>query len=139
MIKVTDLDIKTSIAQLNQMNSINWSVYFHPENLFHDEKTGRLYYSFENEQVVLDKLKENGTDNRNYLLTRKRYSNLPCKVALVKSSISIELLKNLKTDNNNERFEFEYKSKIYTLNSNINNNKTYELIKQFSSLKELDE
>ena len=36
--------MKTSIGQLNQMNSINWSVYFHPENLFHDEKSGRLYY-----------------------------------------------------------------------------------------------
>ena len=106
---------------------------------FEIEKSFRLYYLFENQQVVLDKLKENVTDNRNYLLIRKRYSNLPCKVALVKSSISIELLKNLKTDNNNERFEFEYKSEIYTLNSNINNNKTYELIKQFSSLKELDE
>ena len=137
---MTRLDTNNDLAQLNQLHSVNWTVYFDPNNLFHHKKSGRLYYLFENKQLILDD--NNQETHHSISRIRKQYSHIPVKGALVKSTIGIDLLKTIKpiedaaqqTKSGNE-YMFEYKSKPYVLNSNTNC-QTYEMIKQFSSCSE---
>lgn len=112
--------------------------------MFYHEKTGRLYYLFENKQVILDIPKKvEKLENQSINVVRKQYSRLPCKIGLVKSSIGIDLLKNLQPiDKSDEealktgnKFKLEYKSKMYILNSS-EKHQVYELIKKFSSCKD---
>lgn len=52
---------------------------------------------------------------------------LPCQVALIKSEISLELLKSMKMvphesgDERKNEYEFEYKSRLHRINSNPEN------------------
>lgn len=106
---------------------------FNPSNLYHNVETGRLYYLIENMGIF------NGSDNDKNSSKRSRiFENLPCKVALVKSEISINLMKNMQTihDKNNDKFvyRFEFKSKFYNLS---NEHKANELVKKFSAFKEI--
>lgn len=135
---VTHLDPKNDLAQLNNLVSVNWAVYFSPHNLYHHARTGRLYYLFEDKQIILDKsINEKEITNESLERARKKYSKLPVKVGLVKSNIALDILKTLEIENseNGSLLKFIYKSAPYVLNSS-KENKIYPLVKQYSSLKD---
>lgn len=162
---MTSLDTNTDLAQLNNLKSINWAVYFDPQNLFHHKISNRLYYLFENKQVLLDvpeKRKQvyssknvffsfnvvwihlDEVQNQAINIIRKKYAKIPCTVGLVKSSLAIDLLKTLipldeKTDleelKAGNKYKLEYKSKSYVLNSR-EDHPIYSVIKKFSMWKE---
>jgi hypothetical protein len=135
---VTHLDPKNDLAQLNNLVSVNWAVYFSPHNLYHHARTGRLYYLFEDKQIILDKsINEKEITNESLERARKKYSKLPVKVGLVKSNIALDILKTLEIENseNGSLLKFIYKSAPYVLNSS-KENKIYPFVKQYSSLKD---
>ena len=136
---MTHLDSNNDLVQLNNLSSVNWSLYFSPHNLYHHARTGRLYYLFDDKQIILDKSKdEENISNVSLERARKKYSKLPVKVGLVKSNIALDILKTLQVTEENSKdgplFKFIYKSTPYVLNSD-RENKIYPLIKQYSSLK----
>ncbi|CAF0718969.1 unnamed protein product [Brachionus calyciflorus] len=125
---VTLLDEANGLIQLNQINSSNWSFRFDPKNLFHNQKNGRLYYLFQGQEIVKhNEMCGNDPRRMNHL------DNLPCRVALVKSEISLRLMEKVQIDNG--ELKFEYKSQVYNLN-NDENSKASEQVSEFSNLKE---
>ncbi|RNA08198.1 hypothetical protein BpHYR1_046589 [Brachionus plicatilis] len=126
---ITSLDEKNGLIQLNQINSSHWSFKFHPANLFHDPTSGRLYYLFEDQELIRQDFScEHHPGRATHL------NNLPCRVALVKSDISIRLMHKI-IDKGEKNFKFEYNSNVYDLN-NDPNSKISQLVKQFSNLKQ---
>jgi hypothetical protein len=130
---VTKLDSKLDMIQINQISSAHWMFYFDPMNLYHNLKTGRLYYYLEKKEIIAN----HSTEKPDKLT---HIDKLPCKLALVKSEISINLMKNLKRTNENDDskedlFNFEYKSQIYNLNSSMKS-KAHELLTLHSQYKE---
>ena len=113
------MDTANDIIQLNNIRSPYWSVRFIPENLLFDTNNGRLYYLFENEGF--NPLEKAAACDANTQLVLKRrgqhFNKLPCKICLVKSSISIRLMENLQEIQTDEQiaYEFEYKGKVYRL------------------------
>lgn len=125
---ITLLDEKNDLIQLNQINSSIWSFKFHPTNLFHNPENGRLYYLFEDKELLRQDFSCQHHPSRGAHL-----DNLPCRVALVKSDISIRLMDKI-IDKGEKNFKFEYKSNIYDLNNDVNS-KISQLVKQFSNFK----
>ena len=134
------LDDKSDRVQINTINSSNWTLGFDPSNLYHNSETGRLYYFLEDTvtEIALNQNQISPDKNANKASrSRRHFETLPCKVALVKSEISINLMKNMEfVKNENDKnfvYRFEFKSKFYDLNSD---HKARELIKKFSAFKE---
>lgn len=126
---ITLLDEKNDLIQLNQINSSHWSFKFHPSNLFHNQENGRLYYLFEDQELIR---KEFSCEHHPSRATH--LDNLPCRVALVKSDISIRLMDKI-VEKSEKNFKFEYKSNIFDLN-NDPNSKISSLVKKFSNFKQ---
>lgn len=127
---VSFLDEKNDLIQLNQINSSHWLFKFDPENLFHNPNNGRLYYLLEDKEIFKqEKLCSN--DPRRL----KHLDNLPCRIALVKSEISIRLMERVHSEDDNKSLKFEYKSKVYNLN-NDQASKASKLITKFSRFEE---
>jgi hypothetical protein len=130
---VTKLDKKLDMIQINQITAAQWMFYFDPMNLYHNLQTGRLYYNFEKKEII--------TNHANEKPTRFTHiDKLPCKLALVKSEISIDLMKTIKrTNEENDKedpvLKFEYKSKVYDLNSS-EKSRAHELLTLHSQFKE---
>jgi hypothetical protein len=132
---VTKLDQKLDMIQINQITAAHWMFHFDPLNLYHNRKSGRLYYYFDKKEIITNYSKEKPVK-----LTH--IDKLPCKLALVKSEISINLMKAIKImneSNQNEEpvFKFEYKSQIFDLNSS-EKSKAHELLTLHSQYKEED-
>ncbi len=126
---ITKLDERNDLVQINNINSAHWLFNFDPKDLFHDQVTGRLYYLFENKQIIkeIEETKE----------TRKRFDHfdkLPCKIALVKSDLSIYLMEKTHFNEDTNAIRFIYKGKSYELNNNTFS-KAFKLLNQFSSMK----
>lgn len=134
---ITQLDEKNDMIHLNQIHSAHWAFHFDPERLFHNIKNERLYYLFEDKEIILSREKENQMEQHDPRRL-KHLDKLPCRIALVKSDISIRLMKKTKIilDKHNNipnkpSYKFEYKSKLYDLNNDLNS-KAYELFQKFS-------
>lgn len=117
---ITKLDENNDMIHLNQINSAHWSFNFDPTRLYHNLRSGRLYYLFEDKEIVDVKRTQVCHDEPGRL---KHLDKLPCRIALVKSDISIRLMQKMhpikRSDGSNsiETFAFEYKSKMYELNN----------------------
>ena len=146
---VTGLDDHNDLIQLNSLKSVNWLVHFSPERLFHNPHTGRLYYDFKDKQIIKNvntsqiqysNNEENNLINNHMAAVNKsrHFDKIPCKISLVKSLISINLLKSMRTIERDGKsiYEFDYKSKKYALNS-TEQNEISETLKRFSSFKDV--
>lgn len=129
---VTHLDEKNDMIRLNQIHSAHWTFHFEPQRLYHNLKTGRLYYLFENKEII-DNKQMCFQDPRRL----KHLDKLPCKAALVKSDLSIRLMEKMhpvkksSEENEIESFLFEYKSNTYELNNN-SSSKASQIINKLS-------
>lgn len=132
---ITHLDEKHDLMQLNQISSIHWSFHFDPLNLYHNKKNEKLYYLFEDKQIIETKQAQACHDDPKRL---KHLDKLPCRIALVKSDICVQLMKKAqillgKKDDKDPLYKFEYKSKFYDLNNDLVKSKADELLKKFSA------
>ena len=140
---VTGLDTRNDLIQLNHLKSAHWLIRFVPDHLYHNPSTGRVYYLFKDKHLAQNNAKptldENG-DEVFYKRKGKHFDRLPCKISLVKSSISLMLLKSMQSREveGKEIYEFEYKSKKHVLNS-TEQKEISEMLEKFSSYKELPE
>lgn len=139
---VTEMDYEKDIMYLNQLKSLNWAFRFDPANLYHNFDTGRLYYLFENERLRIETPETVKQDHsaRAKLNIKHAFDRLPFQIALVKSSISINLLKNVVHDQSSssseKRFQFEYKAKVYEIGSDDSSTHSFNLVKKYSSYKD---
>jgi hypothetical protein len=138
---LTKLDENSDTVQVNQISSARWAFYFDPNNLYHNLSNGRLYYNLESKEVIM-----NHTDGQNGIpsnLKKMTHLNkMPCRLALVKSGISIELMKHVREetgDQEEKKFKFEYKSKVYYLNTDKNSSVHQMLTKNSQYISENDE
>jgi len=137
---VTQLKDKIDLININLINSCYWMFKFNPENLYHNPETGRLYYSLEGMAACG---KKNTAPDHEKIPSRRfdHYNTLPCQLALVKSEISINLLKSMQPDDSTGSkpgaFKFDYKTKSYRINNNPEH-PIGKLVKQFSSFKGTD-
>lgn len=113
---VTQLKESADMLYINQIHqSAHWTFRFDPAQLYHNPQTGRLYYNLENMALV----QPNGKDDRRF----RHVETLPVQVALVKSEISINLLKSMQVmtteedDHSKHIYRFEYKSRVYEIKS----------------------
>jgi hypothetical protein len=111
---VTNLDESNDSVQLNNIKSLSWQCYFDPNYLYYHEPNGRLYYLFRDQQLISFNEKKDKYDK----VKINSFNRLPCKIALVKSSLSEKIMKFATTSNESKQVNFEYKSKKFTLNTN---------------------
>jgi hypothetical protein len=116
---VTHLDENNNMIQLNQIKSAHWLFHFEPELLHYNPNNGRLYYLFENKEII-----RNNNTGKNDPRRLKHLDNMPCAIALVKSDLNIQLMsktrKVTENDSNGKEREvylFEYKGKTYKLST----------------------
>ena len=126
---ITRLDENNDLVQINHINSAHWLFKFEPNDLFHDQVTGRLYYLFENKQIIKE-IDETQETIRRF----DHFDKLPCKIALVKSDLSIYLMEKTEVDEKSNTIKFVYKGKTYELNNNPLS-KAFKLLNKFSSMK----
>lgn len=111
---ITHLTASTNMMRVNLIQSPEWVFHFDPANLYHNPNTGRLYYE----------LKE----------TSKQVQRMPCKIALVKSEISIDLMAKLHKTDDNDSYKLEFNGQLYNLNSSVHS-PIYSMLQKFSSHK----
>ena len=133
---ITKLDEKNDLIQLNMLQSSDWLFHFDPLNLFHNPRTGRLYYLFEDKQIIShQQIDLDNTKKRN-----NHIKKLPCKIGLVKSEISMHLMSKMKAHDDmidDKHYRFEYKGKKYELNFS-RDSRAFELLNEYSRFKEHD-
>ncbi len=126
---ITRLDEKNDLVQINGLNMAHWLFLFDPNNLFHDQVTGRLYYLLENKEIV-GEIEENSEAKKRFT----HFDKLPCKIALVKSDLSIYLMEKTCFNEEKNTINLTYKGKSYELN-NSPFSKAFALLNQCSTLK----
>ncbi|RNA02831.1 hypothetical protein BpHYR1_053473 [Brachionus plicatilis] len=134
---ITYLDEKNDLLHLNQINSAHWLFHFDPKRLCHNPQNERLYYLFEDKELVYSerRLKCDHDDPKRMTHLDK----LPCRIALVKPQLAIHFMKKTKVVTEKEQklaeeplYKFVYKATEYDLN-NINLSPTIlGLLRQFS-------
>ena len=128
---VTHLDEHNNLVRLNQMSSAHWLFHFDPEKLYYNPKNSRLYYLFEDKEII--KSHNLAEDDPRRL---KHLDKLPCKIGLIKKDLNNHLMNKTKkvTDHGGDKisFDFEYRSKIYKLNTIGSHEKPIDLLKKFS-------
>ena len=127
---VTHLDETNDMVQLNQMNSAHWLFHFDPEHLYFNPANGRLYYLFENKEIIKPVNNKEVNDPKRL----KHLDHMPCRIGLVKSDLNIYLMNKstlVKSDNDKELYRFEYKGRKHQLKT-MEDEHPCELLKKFS-------
>jgi len=130
----TYLDQTNNTIQLNNIKSAYWSIKFEPKNLCYNIDTGRLYYFFNELKFdPLNKFDDNNSPHNSLALKKhtEHFEKLPCHVCLVKSLISINLMKSLR-EMDDGTFEFEYQEKTYKLGLSGQNEKYKNDLEKYS-------
>lgn len=134
---ITHLDENTDLLHLNQIMSAHWAFHFDPHRLYHNPRNERLYYYFEDKELIFtkEKMKCDHDDPKRM----KHLDKLPCRVALIKPQLAIHLMKKTKVVLEKEEklaheplYKFVYKSKEFDVNNVNLCPKMIELLDRFS-------
>lgn len=88
------MDEKNDLLHLNQISSAHWSFHFDPKRLCHNPLNERLYYLFEDKELIYTERRLTCEHDDPKRMTH--LDKLPCRIALVKPELAIYLMKKTK-------------------------------------------